>query len=83
VFLAINKVRRTDTGFSAISNVTAIDGCQKLDKRESLGSAEMLKYMWLIHVKLSADAFDSEMERKLTFYRIHMLAGTYKIAVLA
>ena len=83
MFLAIDRVCRTDTGFSAISNVTATDGGQKLDKQESFVFAEMLKYMWLIHVKLSADAFDSEMERKLTFHRIHMLAGTYKIAVLA
>jgi mannosyl-oligosaccharide alpha-1,2-mannosidase len=53
MFLAINKVCKTDTGFSAISNVSATDGGQKLDKQESFVFAEMLKYMWLINVEVS------------------------------
>jgi len=57
MFLAINKVCKTDTGFSAISNVTAMDGGRKLDKQESFVFAEMLKYMWVIHVEVSADNF--------------------------
>jgi mannosyl-oligosaccharide alpha-1,2-mannosidase len=53
MFLAIKKVCKTDTGFSAISNVSATDGGQKLDKQESFVFAEMLKYMWLINVEVS------------------------------
>ena len=52
MFLALNKVCRTDTGFSAISDVTAPDGGQKLDKQESFVFAELLKYMWLINVEV-------------------------------
>ena len=55
MLLAINKVCKPDTGFSAISNVTATDGGQKLDKQESFVFAEMLKYMWLIHVEVNED----------------------------
>jgi mannosyl-oligosaccharide alpha-1,2-mannosidase len=81
MFLAINKVCRTDTGFSAISNVTATDGGQKLDKQESFVFAEMLKYMWLIHVEVSDNPLN--IATKLTFCRTHMLDGTSKIAVQA
>lgn len=56
MFLAINKVCRTDTGLSAISDVSAPDGGQKTDKQESFIFAEVLKYMWLIHVEVSAGA---------------------------
>ena len=52
MFTALNKVCRTDTGFSAISDVTKADGGQKLDKQESFVFAELLKYMWLIHVEV-------------------------------
>jgi len=49
-FRAINRVCKTETGFSAISNVTAPDGGKKLDKQESFVFAEVMKYIYLIHL---------------------------------
>lgn len=48
-FQAINRVCKTETGFSAISNVNAPDGGEKLDQQESFVFAEVLKYIYLIH----------------------------------
>ncbi|KAK5119655.1 hypothetical protein LTR85_007484 [Meristemomyces frigidus] len=50
-FQAINKVCKTETGFSAISNVNAVDGGEKLDRQESFVFAEVLKYIYLIHLE--------------------------------
>jgi hypothetical protein len=52
-----------------------------LDKQESFVFAEMLKYMWLIHVEVSDNPLN--IATKLTFCRTHMLDGTSKIAVQA
>jgi mannosyl-oligosaccharide alpha-1,2-mannosidase len=52
MFLALNKACRTDTGYSAISDVTKTDGGQKLDKQESSVFAVLFKYMWLINVEV-------------------------------
>ncbi|EMC93303.1 glycoside hydrolase family 47 protein [Baudoinia panamericana UAMH 10762] len=49
-FEAINRVCRTESGFSAISDVDAIDGGTQLDRMESFVLAELLKYVWLIHL---------------------------------
>ncbi|KAF2864419.1 glycoside hydrolase family 47 protein [Piedraia hortae CBS 480.64] len=48
-FEAMLAYCRTETGFSAISNVDVVDGGEKLDVQESFLFAEMLKYIWLIH----------------------------------
>lgn len=53
VFKAMNRVCRTETGYSAISDVTAADGGMKLDRQESFLFAEVLKYLWLIHLDVS------------------------------
>lgn len=52
---AINKVCKTSTGFSGISNVTAPDGGQKLDEQESFVFAEVFKYMWLMYTEVGRD----------------------------
>ena len=52
-FKAIEKVCKTDSGFSAISNVTAPDGGPKIDRQESFVYAELFKYMYLIHLYVS------------------------------
>ena len=46
-FMSINRHCRTDTGFSAINDVNAIDGGQKADVQESFVLAEVLKYVYL------------------------------------
>lgn len=51
-FQAINRVCRTETGFSAISDVNAPDGGEKLDQQESFVFAEVLKYIYLIHLEV-------------------------------
>jgi mannosyl-oligosaccharide alpha-1,2-mannosidase len=71
--LAINKVCRTDTGFGAISSITATDGGQKLDKQRSFVFAEMLTYMWLTEVEVSAHGLNIGIHAD--FCRIRMLAG--------
>lgn len=48
VFVAVEKFCRTETGFSAISDVNAADGGDKLDEQPSFLFAELLKYLWLI-----------------------------------
>ena len=52
-FKAINLYCRTDSGFSAINNVNAADGGGKSDKQESFVFAEVLKYIYLIHLEVS------------------------------
>ena len=52
-FQAINKVCKTDSGFSTITNVTAPDGGEKLDQQESFLYAEVFKYVYLIHLDVS------------------------------
>lgn len=53
MLLAINEICRTDKGFSAISDVTAPNGGEKLDQQESFIFAELLKYLWLMHLEVS------------------------------
>lgn len=52
-FQAINKYCRTSSGFSAIGNVDAKNGGSKLDMQESFVFAEVLKYIYLIHSRVS------------------------------
>ncbi|TKA79073.1 hypothetical protein B0A55_02506 [Friedmanniomyces simplex] len=49
-FQAINRVCKTASGFSAITDVNAVDGGKKLDQMESFVFAEVMKYIWLIHL---------------------------------
>jgi mannosyl-oligosaccharide alpha-1,2-mannosidase len=53
--IAINKVCKTDTGFSAINNVSATvyRWWPEAGQTTEILLAEMLKYMWLINVELS------------------------------
>lgn len=81
MFLAISKHCKTDTGFSAISDVMAPDGGRKTDKQESFVFAEVLKYMWLINVDVSTSSIC--MRGPANSFRMAMLIGTSKIAVLA
>ncbi|TIA40727.1 glycoside hydrolase [Aureobasidium pullulans] len=48
-FEAINRYCRTETGFSSIIDVNAIDGGGKGDVQESFVFAEVMKYVFLIH----------------------------------
>lgn len=47
-FQAIEKYCKTNSGYSSISDVTAVDGGKKLDKQESFVYAEVFKYIYLI-----------------------------------
>ena len=47
-FKAIEQFCKTESGFSSISDVTALDGGNKLDKQESFVYAEVLKYLYLM-----------------------------------
>lgn len=51
-FEAINIYCRTDTGFTAISNVDDPDGGYKLDMQESFVFAEVFKYVYLTHLEV-------------------------------
>jgi len=46
-FVAINKTCRTDSGFSSIDNVNAVDGGKKTNLQESFWFAEVMKYTYL------------------------------------
>lgn len=52
-FKAIVRICMTSTGFSAISDVDVVDGRKKLDMQESFVFAEVLKYVYLLHLKAS------------------------------
>lgn len=52
-FEAINKNCRTDTGFSSITDVNAPEGGDKGDVQESFVFAEVMKYVYLIHLEVS------------------------------
>lgn len=53
-FLAMEKVCKTKSGYSAISDVTKLDGGEKLDKMESFLFAEVFKYLWLMFADVGA-----------------------------
>ncbi|KAK3116813.1 hypothetical protein LTR53_002448 [Teratosphaeriaceae sp. CCFEE 6253] len=48
-FRAVTTLCKTDSGFSAISDVNAADGGRMLDHMEHF--AELFMYLWLIHVE--------------------------------
>ncbi|WEW54850.1 Mannosyl-oligosaccharide alpha-1,2-mannosidase 1B [Emydomyces testavorans] len=48
-FRAINATTRTNTGFTAITDVNAPGGGGKIDRQESFLFAEVMKYSYLIH----------------------------------
>ncbi|KAG9670138.1 alpha-1,2-mannosidase, partial [Aureobasidium melanogenum] len=50
-FKAINQYCRTDTGFSSITDVDAPEGGSKGDVQESFVFAEVMKYVYLIHLE--------------------------------
>ncbi|KAL1305374.1 hypothetical protein AAFC00_002268 [Neodothiora populina] len=50
-FSAINQHCRTESGFSAIRDVMAEDGGGKIDVQESFVFAEVMKYVYLIHLE--------------------------------
>lgn len=52
-FLAMNRTCRTASGFSAIQDVNMPDGGNKLDVQESFVFAEVMKYVYLIHLDVS------------------------------
>ncbi|KAK4959838.1 hypothetical protein LTR10_002726 [Elasticomyces elasticus] len=56
-FQAIERVCKTESGYSAISDVDAVDGGKKLDQMESFVFAEVMKYIWLIHLEDDKAAF--------------------------
>lgn len=56
-FKNINRTTRTPTGFSEIENVNDPDGGAKRDNQESFFFAEVLKYSYLIHAKVSLPLF--------------------------
>lgn len=53
VFEALERVCKTPTGYSAITDVNDPEGGSKLDQQESFVFAELLKYLWLLHVDVS------------------------------
>lgn len=55
-FKAINQYCRTDTGFSSITDVDAPEGGSKGDVQESFVFAEVMKYVYLIHLEVSFSA---------------------------
>lgn len=58
-FEAINRYCRTDTGFSSIIDVDASDGGGKGDVQESFVFAEVMKYVYLIHLEVRYPLFES------------------------
>ncbi|KAK4499413.1 hypothetical protein PRZ48_009927 [Zasmidium cellare] len=50
-FEAINEYCKTDSGFSAISDVDSPGGGVKLDQQESFVFAEVMKYVYLVHLE--------------------------------
>ena len=64
-FEAINRYCRTDSGFSAITNVNAADGGGKNDVQESFVFAEVLKYVYLIHLEVSPSMLNPASRTKL------------------
>ncbi|KAI6876458.1 hypothetical protein KC338_g229 [Hortaea werneckii] len=56
-FNAIARVCKTSTGFGAVSEVNAPDGGKKLDMQESFVFAEVLKYVYLLHLEDDGNAF--------------------------
>lgn len=63
-FEAINRYCRTDTGFSGIMNVDAEDGGGKSDIQESFVFAEVLKYIYLIHLEVGVDSHRMPVTRR-------------------
>lgn len=53
-FEAIERVCKTSSGYSAIGDVTAGDGGEKLDRMESFFFSEVLKYLYLMHIDVSS-----------------------------
>jgi mannosyl-oligosaccharide alpha-1,2-mannosidase len=53
-FQAMNTYCKTDTGFSALSDVNATDGGSKVDLQESFVFAEVLKYIYLIFAEVGS-----------------------------
>ncbi|KAI5194158.1 glycoside hydrolase [Aureobasidium subglaciale] len=51
-FEAINLYCRTETGFSSLENVHAEDGGGKSNVQESFVFAEVMKYIYLIHLEM-------------------------------
>jgi mannosyl-oligosaccharide alpha-1,2-mannosidase len=51
-FEAMNAYCKTDTGFSALSDVNATNGGSKVDLQESFVFAEVLKYIYLIFAEV-------------------------------
>ncbi|KAK0266344.1 hypothetical protein LTS09_000296 [Friedmanniomyces endolithicus] len=49
-FQALNRVCKTESAYSAISDVNAENGGKKLDEMDSGFMAQVLKYTWLIHL---------------------------------
>ncbi|KAH9825456.1 glycoside hydrolase, partial [Teratosphaeria destructans] len=69
-FEAINRYCRTDTGYSAIEDVDAVDGGSKTDVQESFVFAEVMKYVYLTHLEDENAPFhvqDSRTGRKNTW----------------
>ena len=52
-FQAINTYCRTASGFSGLKDVNVLDGERHNDKQESFVFAEVLKYVYLIHLDVS------------------------------
>lgn len=73
-FQAIRKFCQTASGFSAIGNVDAADGGTKLDMQESFVFAEVLKYIYLIHSRVSMMEAENGCERVLTTFLL-LLTG--------
>ena len=52
MFMSIERVCKTEYGYSAISDVTMPDGGEKLDQQESFVFAEVFKYIYLMHLEV-------------------------------
>lgn len=50
-FEAVNRYCRTDTGFSGLNDVNLAAGGGKKDKQESFVLAEVMKYVYMIHLE--------------------------------
>jgi len=54
-FKAIISVCKTESAYSAISDVNAVNGGKELDEMDSGFMAQVLKYVWLIHLDVRDD----------------------------
>lgn len=64
MFMSIERVCKTEHGYSAISDVTKPDGGEKLDQQESFIFAEVFKYIYLMHLEVGSAVPSTWMSKR-------------------